>query len=208
MAAAAAVVGLAAGGAIRLHLARPWPCNTWSNVRSWLTFAVIFLGLGAALLQLELQRRQLGVLQSDLGQRDQLLERQQAEAIDLHLVDSTADPPVYMINVSNGSRRPIRNVVCRIELAQGEEPQFAESVGVLVDWVLGGEVRQRLVSDSVKGTRVPVVRVGLTWAFVFPFGNRDQPEARIAARFTDDVGLHWQINHDLHLEKLENRDNW
>jgi len=27
-------------------------------------------------------------------------------------------------------------------------------------------------------------------------------------RFTDDAGLHWQIDHDLHLEKLEHRDDW
>jgi hypothetical protein len=25
-------------------------------------------------------------------------------------------------------------------------------------------------------------------------------------RFTGDAGLHWQIDHDLHLEKLDNRD--
>jgi hypothetical protein len=34
------------------------------------------------------------------------------------------------------------------------------------------------------------------------------PEARITARFTDDAGLHRRINHDLHLEKLADRDNW
>ncbi len=38
---------------------------------------------GGALLQLELQRRQLGVLQRDLSKREQLLERQQANHIDL-----------------------------------------------------------------------------------------------------------------------------
>jgi hypothetical protein len=32
--------------------------------------------------------------------------------------------------------------------------------------------------------------------------------ARLAVRFTDDAGLHWQIDQDLHLEQLDNRGNW
>jgi hypothetical protein len=34
------------------------------------------------------------------------------------------------------------------------------------------------------------------------------PDATMTARFTDDAGLHWQIDHDLHLEKLDSRDDW
>jgi hypothetical protein len=30
----------------------------------------------------------------------------------------------------------------------------------------------------------------------------------LTLRFTDDAGLHWQIDHDLHLRKLDNRDDW
>lgn len=30
----------------------------------------------------------------------------------------------------------------------------------------------------------------------------------ISARFTDDAGLHWEIDHHLHLEKIENRADW
>ena len=34
------------------------------------------------------------------------------------------------------------------------------------------------------------------------------PGAHITARFTDDARLYWQIDHDLHLEKLDSRDDW
>jgi hypothetical protein len=33
-----------------------------------------------------------------------------------------------------------------------------------------------------------------------------QPEGRMTARFTDDAGMHWQIDPDLHLGKLNSRD--
>jgi len=32
------------------------------------------------------------------------------------------------------------------------------------------------------------------------------PDGRVIARFTDDAGLHWQIDQDLHLERLSERE--
>jgi hypothetical protein len=45
-------------------------------------------------------------------------------------------------------------------------------------------------------------------AFMFTAKRADCPGARVTARFTDAAGLHWQIGPDLHLEQLDNRDNW
>jgi hypothetical protein len=30
----------------------------------------------------------------------------------------------------------------------------------------------------------------------------------VTARFTDDAGLHWQVDPDLHLKKLPDRSDW
>jgi hypothetical protein len=30
----------------------------------------------------------------------------------------------------------------------------------------------------------------------------------VTARFTDDAGLHWQVDPDLHVEKLPDRSDW
>jgi hypothetical protein len=38
-----------------------------------------------------------------------------------------------------------------------------------------------------------------------PFPRQITPDAKIKVRFTDDAGLHWEIDHDLHLEKLAER---
>jgi len=53
-----------------------------------------------------------------------------------------------------------------------------------------------------------VVRAGQTCAFSFNCDPRSCPNATAAVRFTDDAGLHWQINHDLHLAELDKRTDW
>ena len=49
---------------------------------------------------------------------------------------------------------------------------------------------------------------GERFGFKFPFPVEDHPDALVKVRFTDDAGLQWEIGHDMHLEKLENRDDW
>ncbi len=63
-----------------------------------------------------------------------------------------------------------------------------------------------MFSADADGSRVSLIRADQACGFVFPFGVHDHRMARISARFTDDAGLPWQIDHDLHLEKLEQRD--
>jgi hypothetical protein len=51
------------------------------------------------------------------------------------------------------------------------------------------------------------MRASETGALLFPVGADLNRDARVTMRFTDDAGLHWQIDHDMHLEKLDNRDD-
>ena len=66
----------------------------------------------------------------------------------------------------------------------------------------------RALIDAPERPDIPLILAGETGAFLFPVGVRLNRDARTAVRFTDDAGLHWQIDHDLHLEKLDNRDDW
>jgi hypothetical protein len=43
---------------------------------------------------------------------------------------------------------------------------------------------------------------------VFSVDMAAYPEPRMTLRFADGAGLHWQINHDLHLEQLVDRNDW
>jgi hypothetical protein len=108
-----------------------------------------------------------------------------------------------MAIVTNESGRPIRNVACEIE-APGQGPQPAIRRGPFVSSGFEPGKHVPLVSE---GSRTSLIRITESYAFVFALAY-GHPGARISARFTDDGGLYWQIDHDLHLEKLSNRDDW
>jgi hypothetical protein len=199
-----AVAGLAAGGVIGFIWHAPGQASTWNESRGWGTFAVVSFGLAAALWQLGLQRRQLGLLQRDLSQREQILERQQANCIDLTWTGNVDN--YYMGIVRNESDRPIWNVVCQIELAPGQGLQPATATGRFEPSPFPGQEGKHVFREDAKGSPVSLIRVDQAHGFVFSFDILDHRMARIPARFTDDAGLHWQIDHDLHLAKLEHRD--
>jgi hypothetical protein len=227
----AVALALVIGGAIGFAWHAPGRSSTWANIRTWVGFAVIVIGVVIALVQLDLQRRQLAgqhkVIQEEVErnkQRDALIsgqlkeleqraltfERQQADAIGLRPSTFGIRVPgsqpsvvrsVHLADVLNDSQRPIRNVACRIEPEQGEALQAAHQVGLYVSFSSGPHGLP--LSD---GTHIPLVRAGETAGFVFDVEEEQHPKARMTARFTDDASLHWQICPDLHLEKLGNRD--
>ena len=52
-----------------------------------------------------------------------------------------------------------------------------------------------------------LIRAGQRYGFVFEIrSNKVLIGDGIAVRFTDDAGLHWQIDHEQHLKKLDKRD--
>lgn len=96
----------------------------WGDVPTWLAFAGAFLGGGAALWQLRLQRIQL-------TDQTRIQERQQANAIDVagrpvdgaqaQVLPASEGESVHMVVVANGSDRPIREVACKIEAIEADE---------------------------------------------------------------------------------------
>lgn len=52
------------------------------------------------------------------------------------------------------------------------------------------------------------MRPGARFGFLVRLDVSAYPDTRLATRFTDDAGLHWQIDQDLHLQQLDNRDDW
>jgi hypothetical protein len=212
---ALAALALVAGAAIGFLWHAPGHSSAWDEVRNWLTFAVIFVGLGAALLQLELQRRQLGVLQRDLTQREQILERQQANYVMVELKSWTgtgsgtlapgSNSLVFLAVVTNESDRPIRKVVARLEIT-GEPPALATRLGQVVERPMFQAATATQFNTFGDGDCFAVIRARTSGGFAFPRAVDLGLGAQVTARFTDDADLHWQIGHDLHLERLPNRD--
>jgi hypothetical protein len=183
--------------------------------------------------RLELQERQFEDQRKINQKRDALLdkqireseqwartfERQQAEMIDLGpgsirttipgLV-TDEDSRAWRVNIANGSSRPIRDAAGRIEAAPGDAPQQATLAAVYVEFTPGpltpsGGSRRTLIEPPERPD-IPLIKAGSTGVLIFPVGAKANPNVWFTVRFTDDAGLHWQIDHDLHLEKLDNRD--
>lgn len=102
--------------------------------------------------------------------------------------------------------------VYALAAAPGNHPQQASLAAVYADLrpssLAARTEATRALIDPPERPTIPLVRADETGGLVFPVGTTLNPDARMTVRFTDDAGLHWQIDHDLHLEKLDNRDDW
>jgi hypothetical protein len=153
--------------------------------------------------QQEANRKQAEVMNAQLremAQRAQTYERQQADHINLKWARNTDD--TYLAILMNESSRPIRNAVCQIEEAPGQGLQHAIRVGPFKPSTRG---KHNLFATG--GSRVPLIRISESYGFEFAL-DYGHPGAQVTARFTDDAGLYWQIDHDLHLAMLDSRDDW
>lgn len=78
---------------------------------------------------------------------------------------------------------------------------IAAAVGGMHAW----GIAQRFEGHENRET-LPVLRAGHSAVLIWPFTTDRYPNARFTARFTDDAGLRWQIDNDLHLEKRASCD--
>ncbi|HEY2307843.1 MAG TPA: hypothetical protein VGI05_18385 [Streptosporangiaceae bacterium] len=162
------------------------------------------------------------MLQRDLRQREQILERQQANYVELELktysggltgvpaavTAASSNRLVLLAAVTNTSDRPVRQVTCRLNVA-GQAPALPTRLGQIAqDRIFQAATPQSFFNSFADGSTFGVIRAQTSAGFAFPVTAEDHPGAQVEARFTDDAGLHWQIDNDLHLHKLPNRDDW
>lgn len=195
----------------------------WGDVPTWLAvFAAVGAG-GVAGWQLRLQRIQLREQQQVLADQTRMLERQQAEKVDVQqmamdseLARHGLDEGLGFVNVAlaiNGSSRPIRNVACFVRaISVDADPEVEKLADVAID-VIPAHMRgdRKIAAEAPKVryySHVEVIRAGGTAGFTLPLPALSYSLAFYSVRFTDDAGLHWQIDPDMHLEKLPNRDDW
>lgn len=171
--------------------------------------------------QLEEQRTinalQAKDLEESLKERERLrriTEREQADAVLFEwwpasqvMTTGVAGGSVRVtgsvLAVRNESRRRIVNITCRIEPSEGAGLTLAtEQVGVLAT----STSHRAIFSGLALAGAVPLMRPRTWSGFLVRFDLEAYPAARLATRFTDDAGLHWQIDQDLHLERLDSRD--
>jgi hypothetical protein len=209
----------------------------WGDVPTWVAAGIAFLAFVAAFLayraqsdtarkqaqQVDLQRRQLDLQAQVIADQTGILERRQADQVDVQEfgingelagVTSTYQP-VNVAVVFNGSKRPVRNVICRIEADSVQGGAKAEKLAsTIMDMRITPPQagRPMQIEDTPRKSEdrsdVVLLRAGVAAGFAFPFSIAEYPEPLYTTRFTDDAGLHWQIDPYLHLEKLPSRDYW
>jgi hypothetical protein len=136
-----------------------------------------------------------------LEQQLSVLVRQQAELIGLTHGTYSGEPTglksakYHRADVTNESGRPVRNVIAMLQTQQGGDLYPARNVGQIVE---------RMMFKPAHDGKFRLLRRYETWAFIFPVESDSQ--AILTLRFTDDAGLHWQLDNDLHLAQLDSRD--
>jgi hypothetical protein len=184
----------------------------------------------AALRQMTLQRRQLANQQQALEaeternrKRDELLTRQlrdfdqrartwqrrQAEKITVDFTSTTTPPPnvtvkegdsVHAVMVINDSDRPIRDVAALITINDSDSQRASQQrwYNPATEPATGDYG----VTKTTGYDRADLMKVGDRVEFAFVWST-STPGSRLTAQFTDDTGLRWQIDQNLHLQPVE-----
>jgi hypothetical protein len=207
----------------------------WGDVPAWVTAGVAFLALIGAMLAYRTQSEQLRLQRIQFEDQTRVQEREQANQVDVttgvldgaqaRVLPTNKGEPVHMVVVTNGSKRPIRDVTCRANVYSAASelfgPRRADGQPVRQDELVkerrapdvlgqvtaidpGGEAQTFVLRSP--GIMWPVLKAGDHVAFVWGLATAQWPRLVPLVRFTDDAGLHWEIDRDLHLQKLNSRD--
>ena len=172
----------------------------WGDAPAWGALVIAGVGGSIALAQLRQQQR---VIARELRRSAALEEaRFRGQAEDVDMAWSAGNGRETFVQVTNYSRRPIRALDCEI---------VSEDSGVVVAMpVQAGEMQEtklRRASDwvlpkdgSAPGEWCNVLRAGGRAGFLMSEPPGVGQKALV--RFTDDAGLRWQLDNELHLERL------
>jgi hypothetical protein len=191
----------------------------WGDVPTWLAVAVATVGGAAALRQLKLQRDQLRDQEVVIAAQTRQLERQQADSVDLGWrpgeevqaagTNLKYTPQSTIIVVSNNSHRPIRDIAARMGELNTNRIIEPHKVGRL--WIDGQGVSASWTFEPATGGNAPVLAGGnnhVGFLFDFDLHPDARKRATITVRFSDDTDLHWQLDQELRLKKLDDRSPW
>lgn len=190
----------------------------WGDVPTWVTAGVAFMALIGASLAYRTQSEQLRLQRIQFQDQTRIQEREQADQIDVVArtiskeaqeswlakhQGELAHPHAHSVVVTNGSKRPIREVACKVEVGRNDGSAHALGEGVY-GYMAGTDFVGHFIERG-SGSTMPVLRAGMKAGFAWS-GAAEYPRIVWTVRFTDDAGRHWEIDTDLHLRKLDHRD--
>lgn len=216
---AAAVVAFVAGFVLALVIfGKPWHLEPdWGDIPTWILAGLALAAGTVGFIQLDILRRQFQAerrqaeadRQRDV-KRDQLLDKQLAEAERRSLYDrrSQAEGVVLFIQpwgmdyaavVHNKSRRPITDITCSVLSDPGRKTvvEPTETAWVMPSALGPGEAFDLDFIQS--GTRYKSLKPDTACAFIFKGSTADVVEASLVAWFTDDAECRWHLDDIQHL---------
>lgn len=170
--------------------------------------------------------KQAGMLDAqlaELSQRAAAAARQQADAVTIKPggwrgsvpgVRTGNGPPVHKAVVTNDSYRPIRDVACCVQTEQNGplHPACLTARRVQVPPSPFGQapatatnLEGYILGDPMEDPKIQLLKAGETAEFVFIYDVATY-QGILTLRFTDDAGLCWQVDNDLHLQQFGQRD--
>jgi hypothetical protein len=190
----------------------------WGDVPAWVTVVVAFLALIAAGLAYLTQSKQLRLQQTQLKDQTRVQEREQANQIDVDW--QNLDPSAWlrqswkaganidkMLVVADNSKRPIHSVACKLQRSATSGDQEPRRLADAVSELGPSTPEHQEATFKPGGPSLAVIKAGASGGFIWSSGDMpDSQGSQFWVRFTDDAGLHWEIDTDLHLEKLPKRD--
>jgi hypothetical protein len=186
------------------------------DLPTWLGVLAASVAAAFVFLQLRAQMLQLAVQQDELARQLRVIERQQADQVDLlcsfgrsimFLISKDSGLSVprddqQVLLVRNQSSRPIRDLNCASEGADGSA-LWPIGVGIVQDRTEQGD--SSVVIPKPART-AKLVRPGDLYAFVFDVDISSTDGLMYWIEFTDDAGLRWRIDQDLHLTPIGGPD--
>jgi hypothetical protein len=170
---------------------------TWLGVAAAAVAAFfVYRQLAAQSAQLKVLQEQLELQRAETARQTAAVERQQANDVEVRRASraQATGNARWRAVIHNGSSRPIRDVAARIECEPGAEPQRP------FEFMLGEDRPYR------NGANIRVLHKGEQGSLGFQVPRHDHPDAEITVRFDDDAGLHWEIDHNMHLMRRDLRD--
>jgi hypothetical protein len=215
---AVAVSCLTAGFLIGLLIfGAPWHLRPdWGDLPTWLLFALGVVAGVTGLYQFrvfvennkEETRRNI--------KRDELLDKQLAEAEARALMDRRSQAEDIEIQrygggglVINESRRPITGITCAyMSTADRRALALPEKCGLLVSFTPPGGPPMNNLMESKSVGRFARLRPSRRSLFMFAEGLKLEEDSLLVAWFTDDAGFRWELDEYLHLVRASDEDEY
>jgi hypothetical protein len=196
----------------------PWHLPPdWGDIPTWLLVVVGAAAGGIGLFQFRLLVQQNEEEIRRNVKRDELLDRQLAEAEARAITERRRQAEgvqlrwgnIHTGEVANNSQRPISSISCRvISTIDGSIRALPDRCGLVIAVPLPAERSMSIIEDSQALGQWERLRAAGRCSFTFESILHREPGQLLVAWFTDDAGFRWQLDEYSHLVQASDKDEY